>query len=697
MATDLAVSTGFGSLSTYVFPGGYDQTKLGLGPCMVQANDAGNEGKWVGPIPTQVMRPVETSAAAPVTCVDAVTWSTTYDWVIFGDNASVAVTRRFSLYTFNKTVRTNPWAFCGFITATFPTQGTAGTFTHKGHRISYEKYITGTVYISNGSPTLNGVGSAWSADRIFAGCRVGIGSIDPTAITTWYEISSVGGDGTITLTQNYAGTTILVGGAVPYVIEDLRILAIELNGVTAVNTGLFMVAGIRFENFTNAGTTISAATNVDKIRAVYWLNDGNNTSNATNQAVGGVAIDTRVDWTHQNVYVCDMAASSSRFQINNFRAAMTLTNGRDSNSAGTWILTTGSQAVTGTVAPTHNLVLCTPGAGGGPRSGVKSLFWVTTTRIYSAAAINITSGSTYFQSGCAVEAPPGTTTTYAVTGTLNSIAYDSVSDRFLVLSSGASANRCYWTLYREDVGQWERLVLTDTRQLNQSTEDPTAAIVPTTLSLVVTADCVGGMTYMHTTGTTAITNWIFNCPFGADWEYASTSNCCVVTPVMSCSQFTAFVAAYANVIEVVGGPSAPTLGRTGTNLGVEPGAVRLYYRTSGISDNTGTWNLLDYSGNMTSVATASQIQARIEYRIINSAFPARVTRVCFEGTGAASINNFQFSQGLTVLANKQFAFRQAVALGANTTLYMRIYDAVLQHIGKRQYGISNRGMEILHK
>ena len=70
MAVDLCVSQGFGSLTSYVYPGGYNQSQLGLGPCMIQANNTGNEGKWVGPIGStkaslQPMSPGQHSGSKP--------------------------------------------------------------------------------------------------------------------------------------------------------------------------------------------------------------------------------------------------------------------------------------------------------------------------------------------------------------------------------------------------------------------------------------------------------------------------------------------------------------------------------------------------------------------------------------------------------------------------------------------------------
>jgi hypothetical protein len=68
----------------------------------------------------------------------------------------------------------------------------------------------------------------------------------------------------------------------------------------------------------------------------------------------------------------------------------------------------------------------------------------------------------------------------------------------------------------------------------------------------------------------------------------------------------------------------------------------------------------------------------IQYRMLNlTGIPARVTRVCFEGSGSSSLSNYQFSQAQTTLSTKTFGFRFATAFGTTVpTLYIRIYDAV---------------------
>lgn len=655
----LAVQTSVGTLPTYSFPSGYDQNKLGLGSLMIQSSGTG-ESNWVGPSPVGVARPVETAGAIPGNNPTTVRWSPNIDWVFLSDGAAAAATRRFQLFTFDRTASVNQWSWKGFITCTLPFSGTQGTYVVRSISPSYETYTQGTVTTTANSTTIVGNTTSWVANRMFVGSRIGFGTTTPYNVSTWYEISSILDDSRIVLTQTYAQSTTTANS---YVLEDLRLLWVATNGTSAFNAGLFMTAGLRFDNFSVSGVNVPAASTTDRIRANYWLGDGGTISNSNIQTYGGLDLDTKSSWTSQTVYCLDCPASNSRFQVNNFRATLTLVSGRDS---GTWILNTGQQAVTGAVSQNANLVLCTPNHG--PRSGQKTLFWVTASRFYSAVTSGITSGNTTFQSGASVEVPPGGSNTFPLTAALSSICYSSSLDRFYIFTTSV---RHYLTQYKEDSSQWDRVILINNGQTNQSIVDNTIAIYPANLASAVVGDAKGGVLYLLTPGTTAITNLLYSIPTSVDWEFTNNTNARVVFPVMDTSRFSGFVAGFMNCVEVVGG-------KTGTNLGIEPGAVRMYYRTSGISDNSGSWTLLDYTGDMSQVPAASSIQAMLEFRILTwFTLPGRITRVGFVGTGSSSDNHYQFSYNYTDLNNKRFAFRHAVAFGSTVpTLYMRIYDAV---------------------
>lgn len=70
------------------------------------------------------------------------------------------------------------------------------------------RYQTGTISITNGSPTVTGSGTTWLTN-LKAGDPMHLGAadeVDPTAV--WYEIDSVDSDTQVTLTTNFAETTL---------------------------------------------------------------------------------------------------------------------------------------------------------------------------------------------------------------------------------------------------------------------------------------------------------------------------------------------------------------------------------------------------------------------------------------------------------------------------------------------------------
>jgi len=213
---------------------------------------------FIGPIVGAVARPIEQSGAIPANYPHVISWSPTLDWSFWADGANAAATRRIQAYTFDKTTSTFGWL--GFITLTFPSTGNE---TIQSMRISYEKYTTGTVAVSG--TTVTGSGSAWVTDRMCVGCRIGFGSTDPTQITTWYYISAIGSNTSITLTSSIVST---LPAGTSYVIEDLRAI-IATRNATPTNGGVFLVKGLHIDLFDPAGTTIPAA--VATVFTVLWL------------------------------------------------------------------------------------------------------------------------------------------------------------------------------------------------------------------------------------------------------------------------------------------------------------------------------------------------------------------------------------------------------------------------------------------
>lgn len=647
-----------GALPTYRYGiDTYDPAKLGLGKLMTQFLGGTNETNFAGPAPIAIARPMEQTTAIASAFPYAIQWQNNtageFDWVFLADNSTAAATRRINAYILNR--RTGLFTWKGFVTVTYPV---ASAITIRAQRITYDLYTTGTVAVSGTAVT--GTSTAWQTAKVCVGNRIGFGSTDPTQISTWYEISAIGSDTAITLSAT-AGT---IAGGTPFVIEDLRCVQLHTNATTT-NGGIFVVKGLNWDQFSSIGGTVPAATTTDNIRAAYWLKDA---STITHTVGFGMGLQPMVDATTQYVYSLDTLANPIVFRTN-VRAALTLTAGADTTA---FSFKTGSGGVlTGAPSQLNNGRLITMAAG--PHAGVDTLYFTTVSRVYAAPVAGITAGSTTWLSAGSVmtEVPPGGINTFAASAGISSIEYSGFIDRLLVLTGATQRN--YVTQYRTDAGQFDRLWGINTLQIDQVAADSNTTPVPSQTGGAYTCWVEGGMAYLCVNGTTAIINRMYAVPFGADYDYVSTTNCRLVFPAMTTSGASKFINATASNKQVLGGNTAAT-----KQLGVQTEAFKLSYRTSGISDDSGSWVDLDDSGIINS-AGANSIQLSATFRTIGtlSMIPARLLNVTVTYQATDMSDNWQGSSNVgTNLASKQFGFRHAVAYGGTVPrLAVTLYDA----------------------
>lgn len=587
------------------------------------------------------------------------------DWVFLADNATAAATRRTTLFTYDRTLSQFSWK--GFITHTFPA---ATNHTIRGFRVSYEKYTTGTVSVSGA--TVTGSTTTWSTDRIFLGARIGFGSTDPTQISQWYYINAVGSNTSITIQTNVtaSGTggtaaNLTIGAGTSYVIEELRILHANTNA-TATNGGLFMTGAVSYDDFAIAGTTIAAAAATDKVKAVYWLADA---STVTNGVSAGLALESQDSWTQQYCYIIEMQAATTPLVYKyNFRAALTLTSGKATNA---FVLATGTQTVTGNVSQANN------GRVGilnhGPGSGVECLYFVTTTRVYRAPLTGITSGSTTWVVDAMVEIPTGGTSTYAASSVLSAVEIADQIDRLILTSTGAAAfpatNRAHITQYNTTSSPFDQAFLVDSRQIDQSIADSSSCPHPNPQGAALSVWSEGGLVYIARLGTSATTNLVYAVPLGADWEYANgTVKQRLITPSMSTSGATKLRRVHVQAKQMLGGG----------NLRLPTEGYRIYYRTSGITDDSGSWTLVDDTGDLSSATAGTAVQFMFEFRTIGTfCLPARIFSVSCVYEDDTTDSHYQPSVAFSSTTNKQFAWRFSTAFGGTVpTLRIRLYNAV---------------------
>jgi hypothetical protein len=268
------------------------------------------------------------------------------------------------------------------------------------------------------------------------------------------------------------------------------------------------------------------------------------------------------------------------------------------------------------------------------------------------------------------EVPPGSVNTFAASAVMNSMTYLSSIDKFVVLTSSATAFRSYITQYRTDAGQFDRIFGADYKQNNAQAASADVAAGINTLSVVQSAgDDNAGMLYLAGISTTANGNIIFGVPMPADWEHAATTNQRIIFPRFATADADKLTCAFASSVEVVGG-------RTGQNLGSATEPFRISYRTAGITDNSGGWTLCDDAFDLTAAAPGTHIQLMAEFRTIGlTCIPARIMQVGVVYEDLATDDHWQFSQAESVAASRIFAWRHNTAYGSLVPpLKIRLYD-----------------------
>lgn len=581
----------------------YDPAKHNLGPIIFQGTDSWTGVEpFIGPAPIQVGRPMETTIATAAGFPHAIKITDTKFAIVLADVSTAATLRKFLLYIYD--IPTNTLTYSGAISFTFPTAATV-----RGIRLQRTTTSTGTVTVSG--TTVTGSGTDWFTKRINAGSRIGFGSTDPNQITTWYDIapgSALSTNASLTLAS--AGPTL--GSATPYIIEDYSLLVV-VTCATATDGGLRVIKGLSLSSAcwsqTATATVIASATTVDNIRSCIWLKDA---ATVTNTVAGGLALDdVSLDNLTQDCYVIDGSGATAKIFKYNVKKALTLASGIDTTS---FQLVTGAPAVVGNTSQVHNCRIGTLKHGAG--NNVKCLYFTTTTRLYRVILTNITSGSTTFLSDAMLEVPPGGTNTIPATAAMSNLEIFDSLDRIAWFSSSATAFKSYITQYRTDSSQLDHVWLGDSKFQHQAGSDATAYPYPTTNSTVMTSWGEGGMAFLVRHGTTAALNQLYSVPVGAHWGYQINAPYQVyITPAIATPGCSKYWKLCVNEAQQLGGDV----------LGVSPEGYKVYYRTTGISDNSGAWQSLPIDFDLSGVSAASSIQFKFEFKIFSlTCVPARI-------------------------------------------------------------------------
>jgi hypothetical protein len=625
---------------------------------------------FIGPNVTSKLGTAEQNPSPPISQAIAcgITWSSTIDWIFTLENVSTQ-TKRISLYTYNR--ETGRYAHPGFITFT---RTNSGAGVNKGLSVAYYTHTTGTVAVSG--VTVTGTNTLFQTQRIAAGSRIGFGTTNPTAVTNWYYINSITSDTSLTLTVAVPSE---ISSGTSYVIEELRIIVADTVSTTSPLGGVFIAKGINFDDFLIAGKTISASSgSIDNLKLCYQLTDGYR-SGGTVSVAGTVSnfnpqccvLDgerkTDFDGLTHSMYVID-TASNARLYVYNIRSNDPITGGRIAVTQSN-IQITGPLTLTGTfVGGGIGNIACLATTNHGPGKGTKSLYFATTTRIYRTDVTNLYHGKPNWINDVRNEIPTGSISTLSAGSGMYAISYDDKSDRFLINTTAGL--KWYYTKFPEGSGDpLDYASSYNLLMLDSSNSDPRN--VP-----LLAANTNNWVYYFALNGLTHLLKWgsggvgvsnLFCAPFASHWEFANFTNEVAISPVINVTNVEYF---FKLVIQDLTYLSRDTFLTTINRL-------RAYCRTTGIDNNTGGWEPIDDTGDLSSVEPTNQIQFKFEFQILgqNYNIPGRFFGFNLIYKEIVTDDHYQFSVGKSDELTKRFVWRFSQPFGDTVpTLRVRLYD-----------------------
>jgi hypothetical protein len=378
--------------------------------------------------------------------------------------------------------------------------------------------------------------------------------------------------------------------------------------------------------------------------------------------------DTKTNTNH-DLYLVNATTSASNSIIVKYNARASLTVGAltggpaSGTSVSAFVLKTATLATTGTQSQTNSGRIFT--VNHGSASGVKSLYFATTTRIYRTPVSTITAGSISWLPDAMLEVPPGGTTTYTGLTSMTQVDYSSTIDRIFISNSSGRIGT-YVTPYVTAGEQFEKYVGSNLSRVKLTTTPSGASdgLFPQAVLTMWTED--GWMFAMPSTNTTG-QNWLYIFPFGADAYYVNTSNQYAITPKLTTTDASKYYSVYLDHMEYAG-----TYG-----LGFPVETYRVWYRTSGIDDNTGSWTEIPVGADMQNVAVSDYIQFKIAFDILGEiCVPTRIYSICLVYEDSGQDSHYQPSLTKSSAANRHFVWRQVSSWGGNIPdLQIRLYNA----------------------
>jgi hypothetical protein len=525
----------------------------------------------------------------------------------------------------------------------------------------------GTVQVSGTS--VSGTNTFWVAEGVAVGARIGFGSTDHRYITTWYEISAITNDNTLTLSKS-AGT---INANTPYVIEELRIFIFDRHTASPNDlSGLSIAKGLHFGLFGHRPTTIPLATTIDNQRAAYKLKFP-----TVFPISSGLVVDESFTLTDHKAYVHHYHAQNERrIFVYNLRAPLlNLTNGITSSGC---LFYTGVFRITRDSFRMDNVHIPTSGPYKGKKIAMASDYnygYILDVEALKPLQKNVLIYRRVMHRPGGLYIAPSRNSAWS--GTTYYKDYDMYfswqnydiaigkhrTERDMGISAKIYNINLHGNLLQGSIWKYpwnldgSYIWDTETANLNDS-------------GILICQNHLYGRN-----------NGEFAVALAADYVFAKQSFNRLITPTFLTPNVHQYKKLYVNHALIL----------KSHDIGIRPEFFRVFARTQGIDNDNGEWIRIRLDGDMSHIQPDDQIQFMFEFRTFNKfSVPARLYGITLTYDSISNLpKELVLSLSDTNIAQNIYGFRQTKLFDNLNYLTIEIYNKTNDNILLSQNSLSS--------
>jgi len=440
-------------------------------------------------------------------------------------------------------------------------------------------------YVTVSGNTVTGTNTKFNSSGFSVGSRIGFGSTNPEAITEWYEVASIISDTSLTLTETLSKT---YPPNSPYIIEEVIMLSANYWNTSPYNLGgVYITKGMNF-TFMKHNNTVPFATTVDRIRATYRIiNSGTNII-----TYAGSLVSLPKASNNEHIFYASIEQGNTlRIACFNAKAPLTLVAG-ESTSALKFI--TKSYDCINTADGLR--MFCLPFGPG--RNKYSIYFRSGGASVLQRIDLNDLKqdADLFGQDHGYVRPIANAYRGFSLVNPSNARYIPNLEQ--VLFSATTNTVMPYDTNYPYYYNEFG--------EVNYESSDYRMPSKDTVSHLKESSNfnISDGLWYY-----VANSYKLGVFPGEADWRFASRNNARIITHSIDTSHITKFNKLLVHHPEVLGSH----------DLGSMPEPFRVYFRTEGISDDSGDWCLLNDSFDMSFITPKDNIQFMLEFRILGRA------------------------------------------------------------------------------